>query len=389
MNSQLMIWVYSRRFAMGVTVSRTAHGLSIRLTALERLQQDQMELQQRTSALQTQIANMASVVRLGRRFDSPMCQAYMTASHRRWWQRSMRPTRHSSGMQNVQQVYDLRFSDGHRNVRYVRNQKVASTLLSAGCIMTRQPHTRAWLLSWFRESPSNRPRPNCTERFVRYDSSDDNHPSQDQWPVDTDTVVFSFVREPVAHAVSAYLEVSERNARQVEAYPQHFRPDATPPYLVMPCDSRANATERFLSFLSSVEQQDALGDWFQHAWPQALKLNVAGRLSPRFDAIGRVENLSTQLLAIAGLSGNGKRPGLDSAAQAARATRGEHVRSRSEPCAGIDAGDPRILRKICRLYAADFECFEYPRPAACERQSGIQYQRAEAEAAYPSTETRS
>jgi len=35
-------------------------------------------------------------------------------------------------------------------------------------------------------------------------------------------------------------------------------------------------------------------------------------------------------------------------------------------CGRVDLADPRIAQRLCRIYAADYACFDYPLPAACQ-----------------------
>jgi uncharacterized DUF497 family protein len=35
-------------------------------------------------------------------------------------------------------------------------------------------------------------------------------------------------------------------------------------------------------------------------------------------------------------------------------------------CGRVDLADPRIAQRLCRIYAADYACFDYPLPATCQ-----------------------
>ena len=309
-----------------------------------------------------------TVTRIARHYDSPACRAHVTSAARLRWSASNRPTQHSIGMDHMQQLYELRFKNGH-GVRYVRNQKVASSLLTQGCIGSRmvQPSTHAWLSGAF-VIPST-----CSERFARYDDDIRVRRRVEQHSGSVMMRVFSFVREPVGHAISAYLEASFRIEDLLSRYPNHFEANGerTPAVLSMNCQGRRNATARFLAYLDAIGSY-ALGDWFYHSWPQALKINAVGRKAPRFAAIGRLENFSSHLPAV--LTATAGEGAANWTAAVARARRRHHAtEGRAHPrclAADVEQDDPRVLRKVCALYMADYACFLYPLPRACRRGGG-------------------
>jgi len=98
-----------------------------------------------------------------------------------------------------------------------------------------------------------------------------------------------------------------------------------------------------------------------HAYPQAFKLNVIKPLSRngrRFDALVRLEEFDAGLSAIARLANTRFIP------QSAR-KRVAHSTDLS-PCDDIDLqSDPRLARRLCQLYAVDYECFGYVWPNVC------------------------
>jgi hypothetical protein len=325
-----------------------------------------------------------AVTALARRFDSPACRVLVSAEHRQPWRSSNLPIRHSLGMHVRQQVYHFDFGNGRR-AKYVRNQKVASMQITEGCIGARNK-PGSWLSRQFSVAS------NCTELIVKYDDD----PTTRLGNASTRRA-FSFVREPVAHALSAYLHVTTMNEAHLQKYPDRACPGSsrhprlrdaearmlgsrtiadftmrgnhTPSVQNMSCATRADATRRFSAFLDAIERQEALGDWFYHAWPQAMKLNAVGTVAPRFAALGRLERFANDLRAVAAVLGVdvhrdqertvGRTP-LRHTQWHTRASAGESL------CAtNVDSSDPQVLRKVCALYAADYACFGFPLPHAC------------------------
>ena len=170
--------------------------------------------------------------------------------------------------------------------------------------------------------------------------------------------VFTFVRDPIATAVSAYMQVvccsDGASIRRSSPRPQ---------YLSMGCESPAAATLRFHSYVDGlIEARAQFGDQFYHAFPQALKVNAAGRsVAPRFDAIGSMDRLREDLKRIADTSGFAPgAPGVDAAL-----ARGHAPSHAQRNCSRIDLSEPGLLRKLCRIYAVDFTCFGFARPPEC------------------------
>ena len=124
-------------------------------------------------------------------------------------------------------------------------------------------------------------------------------------------------------------------------------------------------TCRYAAFLDGIEAREPLSHEFFHAYPQAVKTDV--RVQPRtarFDAVVKLEGLEPGLRAIAA------RLGLpfDSGAGAARSTSSTKHTTTTEPCCPSEAdvrADPQLVRRLCRMYHADFACFGYDLPPEC------------------------
>lgn len=179
--------------------------------------------------------------------------------------------------------------------------------------------------------------------------------------------VFTIVREPAAAVLSAYVTISSLASRFREAKLDSAEKASV---LFTPCDVK-NATERFLRFLDQLENGTNLGASVFHAYPQVMKI---GHVQPRdsgegddatqffFDAIGRTETLLDDVQAIRAMVG------LQADWRSELSTRLEQVDSsmtKRGPCSRIDVSHPDVVRKICRLYAADYICLGYQAPEPC------------------------
>jgi hypothetical protein len=126
------------------------------------------------------------------------------------------------------------------------------------------------------------------------------------------------------------------------------------------CADAADADAQFRRFLGAIaDGTGRFGAEFFHAFPQAMKVDHVRRV-PRFDAIGRLENL-TEDLAVLRTHGLEVPLGNQTAVLATSKLR-HHKRTPCQP----SEGDGAAQRLVCELYAADYACFGYARPAACD-----------------------
>ena len=104
-----------------------------------------------------------------------------------------------------------------------------------------------------------------------------------------DSTVFTFVRDPMATVVSAYLEIRDRTPLNISAARFGARR----------CTDVADADVQFRRFLSAIAAGSGrYGAEFFHAFPQVLKINHVRHNEDRprrFDAIGRLESFSDGL----------------------------------------------------------------------------------------------
>jgi hypothetical protein len=169
----------------------------------------------------------------------------------------------------------------------------------------------------------------------------------------------TFVRDPWARLLSGYSEVTINK-----------EPGQAGAYRSIPCQP-AHTTERFLTFLEELRNASRLGPEIQHAFPQALLINV---IYPRqsamggvyyYDAIGRVETARADLDEIR--SRMARRPALSD--ELWNRTNSDPQVSHSHkgnPCThGLDLSDARVAGFFCSMYEVDYACFNYPLPRAC------------------------
>jgi len=200
----------------------------------------------------------------------------------------------------------------------------------------------------------------------------------------THDFVFTFVHNPIHTAFSGYLQTSLRRNKY-----QFLPKDVA---LHMPC--RPNfKVDRYAKFLDQMAAGRNLGSVAYHAFPQALKIDFllprtgrrgnkggsnlsfpylhstterSGITSPpeeppsfRYDVIGVLANFSSHWNTVEHLVGATPRvpPEVDAKSQ--------HT-TKNSPCSFDLAQYPELVRKMCRLYAADFVCFGFDLPAPCK-----------------------
>ena len=250
----------------------------------------------------------------------------------------------ASGRQGVQY---LQLTNGQRRVGYVENQKAAST----------------WTMQTLCSPPDNgrKGEPwhgNTTDRLLasggqRCDFRRLHKQRVPDWHAED--MIFTFVRSPLDTAFSAYLEVSRRYDK------------SHPHYRNISCVSVNASTDRFEAFLAALERGKPLGGEVVHAFPQALKVHFprpAAR-ARRFSAIGKLESLTAHLEQMRWqLAGAQPPEALSSNASRSVSARGFGT-TKSQPCHKVDWQRRSLMQRLCRVYRADFICFNYSLPKAC------------------------
>jgi len=365
-------------------------------------------------------------------FAGEKCQAAISASNLSAWQDRVKPVSSTEHLEMQQQCYE----NADIKTMYVRNQKAASCF-----------HIEYLDEMW---QTANNSFAQISERYQTADLK--KHESSDLLArLDKDSTLasanwflYTFVGEPMAIALDAYLEVSMR---------KDLVTDGSNYYRQMPCDTKEQRTARVKNYFEHVDvagkdaklkvdfkpgslgmevklssglvtlvtdgqQADSKGVRvgmtfvsvqgepyteerleaalagndnydatfakvkntaghygleFFHSYPQALKVNVLsyeGR-SGLFDAIGTVEDFTRDMDLVrqqaisqetAAFSfSNDSLPQIPSGK-----TTSYQGPVDDDKCADIDTEDPELVRMICELYRADYVCFGYELPAACQ-----------------------
>ena len=125
------------------------------------------------------------------------------------------------------------------------------------------------------------------------------------------------------------------------------------------CETTEKARQKFSLYLDALQarpRQDVGGIGY-HAYPQAMKVNIVTRAAPRFDAIVKLEELSAGLERVGELAGT-------PAVIVPPPTKTEAHSNDRLACASFGIG-AKLTRRLCKLYAVDFECFGYELPKVC------------------------
>jgi len=256
-------------------------------------------------------------------------------------------------------------------LHYVRNQKAGSEsmLHNLGRACAANEYCKAHALhsnsqSWGgpRTWPGLWRRPFAAPGLSWHGRAHRHFEREPAWPPAGD-VSFTVVREPIATAVAAHLEISRR--------PDGLAETAKPAYRSMARNNCSAPNARFEAFLDDIERRRNLGNQAFHAWPQALKVWASTRpldLVVKLEHINRgMEEVLAALRAVTG--GPSIRIMAAPVVSKSRQSRLEVHTTRSVTTASdnctLDLTDPSLLRRLCRLYFADFVCFGYELPQAC------------------------
>ena len=206
------------------------------------------------------------------------------------------------------------------------------------------------------------------------------------------------VRDPIATAVDAYLEITRRspdgvpwisaqaeadytrhaqlasaqalrregagaahggNASQYAAYEDAFNLK----WRGMHCDGPRDALRKFLAYLDALEARSPMGSQGFHVFPQALKIDFVLR-APAFDAIAKVEDLKAGMERIAAAAGV-PAPTLPHSTSKERHTNSHMGCGKFDLLTSEEPLAKDVLRRLCKIYAADYTCFGYELPEAC------------------------
>ena len=333
--------------------------------------------------MQPNPALLSSVEETARLFDSFKCRRMLDRVHSSGWTNVCGFSRAGLDLgQHTFRALPQRGRDNVRDIYYVRNEKVASTFLVTELNTlfngTYIQNTRSQKAQFGAE---RKYWPFACEPAAEFPASE-QHPES---PI----VVFTVVRDPIKTAFDAYLEITKKNKwygdnlqddlvteLDVAVYNDFrlTRPHAAndtslrrrptsmapePAWRRATCETTEKARQKFGLYLDALQarpRQDC-GSTGYHAYPQAMKVNIVTRAAPRFDAIVKLEELKEGLEQVGTLAGT-------PAVTVPPPTKGEAHSNDRLACANFGIG-AKLTRRLCKLYAVDFECFGYELPEAC------------------------
>ena len=182
-------------------------------------------------------------------------------------------------------------------------------------------------------------------------------------PLPSDAVVFTFTREPVSRVVAAYAEIDVAYARK--ATPE--RRAAMNTTFHRRAHGSDQGERRFLAFLDDLVEQRFGGDdrdhWAPtHAYPQ---LNFACRQQVHF--LGRLDHQDADWQRLQALVGI---PPAERTVIPREHTTEKDACDQAHACfyKELDKNlskTPRVMQRVCDLFASDFLCLGYPMPSTC------------------------
>jgi glycosyltransferase involved in cell wall biosynthesis len=185
------------------------------------------------------------------------------------------------------------------------------------------------------------------------------------------TFAWTFVRDPLERALSAYAETDAVTRRLDGANEHKHAMSADVRYVDVPA-SVDNGAARFIAYLDDVVANRVPLAWRpQHSRPVADFLrDMPGRLK----FVGKLESLERDWPALQ------KHAKLKSFQRTALPP---WIPAAVKPAYDQAKAVPRsdeVLQKVCEVYAADYACFDYERPAACQKHAEEQGQQREVSA---------
>lgn len=190
------------------------------------------------------------------------------------------------------------------------------------------------------------------------------------------TFAWTFVRDPLERALSAYAETDAVTRRLDGANEHQHAVSADVRYVDVPA-SVDNGAARFIAYLDDIAANRVPLAWRpQHSRPVADYLREQpGRLK----FVGKLESLERDWPALQ------KHANLKSFQKTALPP---WIPAAVKPAYDKAKAVPRsdeVLQKVCEVYAADYACFDYARPAACQKRAEEQQGQQGEVSAYTAT----
>ena len=179
-----------------------------------------------------------------------------------------------------------------------------------------------------------------------------------------DVFTFTFVREPVERAFAAYAEVDAihrviatgGDARVEHDFIRSQPLDERTRYSRVD-QSMAGGETRFLAYLDDLVEGRVPIEWASgHSRPVADHLRGSGS---HLNFVGRIEDLKWDWPKWQGQAGVPAQSITPMPPEDHFAKNSEYLQAESVP------HTDKVMRKVCEVYAADFDCYGYPVPAVC------------------------
>jgi hypothetical protein len=266
-------------------------------------------------------------------FKSEHCEAWKKKSNISQWSRStfgdnLRLAPAQTPLKTAQQILDCFSPTANATISYIRNQKAGSKYINWAMNSVFDCYPKISL------DLDGQPKSFRIVQLKLEEAGIDLAPQPDHFG-------FTVIRDPIQTAVAAYLEVTKR------------APKVQLDLGLGPCkyiNTSQQASARFMKYLLAAKDGKPLSKEFFHSYPQALKIDVTEPI----DSIVKLEDISHELRSVPGYRGS--MPELEEKEAQTHA---------KDPCANIDWEDPQLLRIFCDMYRVDYECLDYPLPAAC------------------------
>ena len=177
-----------------------------------------------------------------------------------------------------------------------------------------------------------------------------------------DYFVFTFVRDPIKHFISAYSEVDRRLTKVWLRKPAY-----APKGFIAIKRNASNEPARALAALEEVRSGVERGLTPSHMYSQFWKVNrclTRNKMPLIMNFIGHIEDLVEEWKKVESHIGVEHEPLTFSHS-------GTHIYKKHAQSIELKINDPEhanvaLVRKICEYYRLDYACFDYPFPAVCK-----------------------
>ena len=301
-------------------------------------------------------------------FHSAECYAALSKENLTRWQKSNWPAPTGRGGRSAMMQWSFRtrlsvltVNNTGAKVAYVRNHKAASTYLTESLAEILQATTDDRGKSLDVVMIFNSSRYITEAKNIGGTTATAEHGT-------LQSLIMTVVQDPIASAIKGYLEVSKQADELADLSGFRLHNISAPSYTRLGCNTTAMARRRLNRYLDGIVEGAPMGHAFYHSYPQAIRLHVVSGRGPyagnratmlRYQAIGRKEKLASDMSVIA------ERVGVRTISIPRPTESNAHTTSTLK-CAQLNlSGDRATLRRLCSLYAVDYACLGYEKPALC------------------------